>query len=69
MDTRMLDTLSRQRPGTLETPVNNFDSPAGITSAVGVGLFYNPDRMEQTESDLLGAEAVALMLSESIAFH
>ena len=51
MDTRMLDTLSRQRPGTLETPVNNFDSPAGITSAVGVGLFYNPDRMEQTESD------------------
>lgn len=68
MDTRMLDTLSRQRPGTLETPVNNFDSPAGITSAIGVGLFYNPDRMEQAEVDLLGAEAVALTQGSPTAF-
>lgn len=68
MDTRMLDTLSRQRPGTLETPANNFDSPAGITSAIGVGLFYNPDRMEQAEVDLLGAEAVALTQGSPTAF-
>ncbi len=68
MDTRMLDTLSRQRPGTLETPVNHFDSPAGITSAIGVGLFYNPDRMEQAEADLLGAEAVALTQGSPTAF-
>lgn len=68
MDTRMLDNLNRQRLGTLETPVNNFDAPASLTSAIGVGLFYHPDRMDQAEVDLLGAEAVALTQGSPTAF-
>lgn len=68
MDTRMLDTLNRQRLGTLETPINNFDSPAGLTSAIGVGLFFSPDRMDQEETNLLGAEAVALTQGNPGAF-
>ncbi len=68
MDTRMLDTLSRPRQGTLEQPVNNFDCPAGLTSAIGVGLFYHKDRMDQQEVDLLGAEAVALTQGSPTAF-
>ncbi len=68
MDTRMLDTLSRPRMGTLETPVNNFDSPAGLTTAIGVGLFFDKDRADQEEIDLLGAEAVALTQGSPTAF-
>ncbi len=68
MDTRMLDTLSRSRPGTLEQPVNNFDSPASLTTAIGVGLFFHTDRMDQQEVDLLGAEAVALTNGSPTAF-
>ncbi len=68
MDTRMLDILNRQEMGTLETPVNNFDGPASLTSAIGVGLFYTPDRMSQEEVDLLGAEAVALTHGSPTAF-
>ena len=33
MDTRMLDTLSRGRYGSLEEPVNHFDSTGSITTA------------------------------------
>ncbi len=68
MDTRMLDTLSRTRAGTLEDPINNFPGPGGITTAVGVGLFFDPDRMDQQEIDLLGAEAVALTHGSPTAF-
>lgn len=68
MDTRMLDTLSRETLGTLETPVNNFSSPGGLTSAIGVGLFFDEDRMDQQEIDRLGAEAVALTHGSPTAF-
>lgn len=68
MDTRMLDTLNRQRAGTPETPPNSFDGPGALTSAIGVGLFYNPDRMNQEEVDLLGAEAVVLTHGSPTAF-
>lgn len=68
MDTRMLDTLSRENLGTLETPVNNFSSPGGLTSAIGVGLFFDEDRMDQQEIDRLGAEAVALTHGSPTAF-
>ncbi len=61
MDTWMLDTLSREARGTLETPVNNFAAPEALSAAVGVGLFYDRDRMSQPEIDRLGAEAVALV--------
>ena len=68
MDTRMLDTLSRENLGAMETPVNNFDGPGGLTTAIGVGLFFDEDRMDQREIDLLGAEAVALTHGSPTAF-
>lgn len=68
MDTRMLDTLSRKRLGTPEEPRNSYDSPCGLTSAIGVGLFFHPDRIDQSEIDRLGAEAVAITHGNPEAF-
>ena len=68
MDTRMLDTLGREKLGTLEMPTNSFSTPGGLTSAVGVGLFFHEDRMDQEEIDRLGAEAVALTHGSPTAF-
>ena len=68
MDTRMLETLSRENLGTLETPVNNFPGPYSLTAAIGVGLFFDEDRMDQQEIDRLGAEAVALSHGGPTAF-
>ncbi len=68
MDTRMLDTLSRERVSTPEMPANNFNESGGLTCAIGVGLFYHRDRMDQQEIDRLGAEAVALTHGSPTAF-
>ena len=68
MDTWMLDTLSRERLGTPEEPTNHFSSPGSITAAAGVGLFFDPDTMDQAEIDRLGAEAVALTHGSPLAF-
>ena len=68
MDTRMLATLRREKSGSLEVPVNNDSTPAGLTSAIGVGLFFHKERMEQTEIDRLGAEAVAITHGAPAAF-
>lgn len=68
MDTRMLDTLARKRMGTPEEPINNQDGPGSLTAAVGVGLFFHPDRTNQQEIDRLGAEAVALTQGNPEAF-
>ena len=68
MDTRMVETLNRRNLGTLETPRTSDNGPHSLTTAVGVGLFYHPDRMEQAEVDRLGAEAVALTHGSPTAF-
>ena len=68
MDTRMVETLTRKNLGTLETPTNNYSGPYGLTTAIGVGLFYDKDRMDQQEIDRLGAEAVALTHGNPTAF-
>ena len=68
MDTRMVETLSRDRVGTIETPVNNHSGPEGITAAIGVGLFYDPNRMDREEIDRLGAETLALTQGSPTAF-
>lgn len=68
MDTRMLDTLSRESLSALETPTNSFSAPGGLSSAIGVGLFYNNSRDQQTEIDRLGAETVALTHGSPNAF-
>ena len=68
MDTWMLDTLSRTKLGAPEDPVNHFATPGSITAAVGVGLFYHPETMDQNENDRLGAETVALTHGSPLAF-
>ncbi len=68
MDTRMLDTLNRAKPGSLEDPVNHYNTPASLTTAVGVGMFFNKDRGGRLERDRLGAEAVALTHGSPTAF-
>ena len=68
MDTRMLDTLSRDRWSTPEEPANNYMTPGGLTTAIGVGLFFDRDMMDQTEIDRLGMEAVALTQGSPQAF-
>lgn len=68
MDTRILDTLSRESQVTLETAKNSDPGPSGLTCAIGVGLFANQDRSGQEELDRLGAEAVALTHGSPNAF-
>ena len=68
MDTRMMDSLSRDILGTPEEPRNNYVNPGSLTAAVGVGIFFDPDRMNQPEIDRLGAEAVALAHGSPHAF-
>ncbi len=68
MDTRMMDTLSRESLGTPEDPVNSFVTPGSLTTAIGVGLFYDSDRMGQQELDRLGMETVALTHGGPLAF-
>lgn len=68
MDTRMLDTLSRERLGTPEEPVNDFVTPGMITAPLAVGLFFQPERMQVQEIGRLGAEAVALTSGDPMAF-
>ena len=68
MDTRMLDTLSREPLGTPEEPVNDFTSPGLVTAPVAVGLFFKPERMDFSEIGRLGAESVALAHGDPMAF-
>lgn len=68
MDTRMLDTLNRETLGSMEDRINNYSNPGSLTSAIGVGLFHNPQRLGQQELDLLGAEVVALTHDSPLAF-
>lgn len=68
MDTRILDTLAREKIGTPDAPVNYSDSPAGLTAAIPVGLFYDMETMEVSRVGELGAEAVAMLQGEPSAF-
>ena len=72
MDVRMLELLSRDTKryplGTPAEPRNRSDGPGSLTTAVSVGLFFDPDRMEQGEIDFLGAETVALTHGSPLAY-
>ena len=68
MDSRMLDTLVRDAVGSMEEPANKFSVPGSITTAIPVGLFFNPERSQRAEIDRLGAEAVALTHGSPLAF-
>lgn len=60
MDTRMLDALSRTALGTPEKPVFVSDTPCALTSAIAIGLCFDPEKMEFLQVGRLAAEAIAL---------
>ena len=68
MDTWMLETLNRSDLGTPEEPVNNYANSGSITTAIGVGLFLDPDEVPESEILRLGAETVALTHGSPVAF-
>jgi ADP-ribosylglycohydrolase len=68
MDTRMLDNLDRGQIGGPDVPINSFDTPASLTTAIPVGLFFEPSRMQPDEVGRLGAEAVALTHGDPLTF-
>ncbi len=68
MDTLMLDTLNRNDLGTMEEQRNRYQGPGALTSAIPVGLFFDPQRMGRDEVLRLGAEAVALTHGNPGAF-
>ncbi len=68
MDTLMLDTLTRERTGTLEDRVNRFDSPGMLLASVSVGLFSDAGKIMAGETNRLGAEVVALTHGSPMAF-
>lgn len=68
MDTRMLDRLDRGETGTVEEPKNTSDNPGSLTTAIPVGLFFAPERMEPHEIGRLGADAVALTHGDPATF-
>ncbi len=68
LDTRMLDTLSRDRLGTPREPVNSYDTPGSLGAAVAVGAFFAPERMEVPEVGKLGQAMVALSHGDPMTF-
>ena len=67
-DTRMVEILNREKPGTLETPVNPYDNPASIASAIAAALFSATVKLPQAEADRLGAECIALTYGNPLSF-
>ena len=68
MDTMMVENILRGRIGTMEEPVNHLSDPYAITAAAAVGMFFDPENMDQAEFDRLGAETVALTQGNPMAF-
>ena len=68
MDTRMTDFLTRETLGTPENPVNASQGPGGITAALPIGLFYDPERLPVAQAAELGASAVAMIHGAPDAF-
>lgn len=68
MDTRMLDSLTRDTLGTPEKPVIRSDTPGALTAAVAVGLLFDPENMPHSTLGRLGAEAVAFTHGDPKAF-
>ena len=67
-DTRMVETLNRSRPGSLEDPVNRYDTPASLAAGIAAGIFGESGKLSQKEADRLGAECVALTHGHPLAF-
>ena len=54
MDPRTLDALTRGVLGTPKRPANQAEGPGSITTAVAMGLYFHPERMQFHEIGLLG---------------
>ena len=67
-DTRMVETLNRSKPGSLEEPVNRYDTPASLASSIAAGVFRSCGKLGLAEADRLGAECVALTHGHPLAF-
>lgn len=67
MDTRMLDALSRPVLGTPEKPVFISDTPGALTTAVAIGLCYDPEKMDAAQVGRLAAEAAALTHGDPVS--
>ena len=67
-DTRMVETLNRCKPGSLEDPVNRYDTPASLAAGIAAGIFGESGKLKQVEIDRLGAECVALTHGHPLAF-
>lgn len=68
LDARMLDILRLETPGTVDAPINRSAAPGALTSAVAIGLFFNPQRMEPAQIGIMTAETIALTHGAPEAF-
>lgn len=59
-DSRMLDALRMDPPGTMEKPVNRATSTGALPGAVVVGLVCNDRGIDRSLAPQLGAQTVAL---------
>lgn len=68
MDTRILDSLSRETLGTPETPVLRSVTPGVMTAAAMIGLCWDPERLSGKKLGRLAAETVAYTHGEPETF-
>ena len=59
-DSRMLDALRIDTPGTMEKPTNRASTPGSLPGAVAVGLACSGKGMDRSLAAQLGAQAIAL---------
>lgn len=67
-DARMLDTLRLAAMGFPERGLNKYNAPGSLTSAVAVGMFYNPQRLTPPQIGELSAQIVSLTHGDPTAF-
>ena len=59
-DSRMLDTLRTEALGTPSRPRNQNAAPGALTTAVALGLSFQPERMDPAFLGVLAAQTMAL---------
>lgn len=67
-DARMLDTLRLAAMGYPEKSPNKYNTPGSLTSAIAVGMFYNPQRLTPPQIGELAAQIVGLTHGDPTAF-
>lgn len=68
MDTGLLDALSRQSLGTMETPVYPSFKPSCLPEAVVIALLYREFGLDEAGRDLLAAQSAALTHGDEEGF-